>query len=289
MEETILTAAEKTALTSLLDDPSPAVRQALLAHFERDSRRAGEFLQGISAGPNRLAAEAARTYLRELKLSDPVSDFRDFIASLSYELESGMLLLSRTYHPALDVVAVRARLDALAARFLKLRPLGRGLRAQCLLLNQVLFAEFGLRGNHEHYTDPLNSFIDQVLERRTGLPLSLAIVYLLVAQRGGLELEPVGAPGHFLVGAYEPEGPFFVDAFQGGQILEAEEVFARLRAMNHTPQLGDLAPTPIREVLTRCCRNLANHFTAAQDHDRARLYAGFVADFEAVHERSAQP
>ena len=71
--------------------------------------------------------------------------------------------------------------------------------------------------------------------------------------------------------------------------VEAEEVFARLRAMNHTPQLGDLAPTPIREVLTRCCRNLANHFTAAQDHDRARLYAGFVADFEAVHERSAQP
>ncbi|MFI5335842.1 MAG: transglutaminase family protein [Opitutales bacterium] len=285
----MLTAAEKAALTSLLDDPSPAVHQALLAHFERTARSAGEFLQGVSAGPNRMAAEAARSYLRELKLSDPVSDFRNFISSLNYELESGVLLLNRTYNPALDVAGVLARLDALAARFRKLRPLGRGLRAQCLLLNQVLFTEFGLRGNHENYSDPLNSFLDQVLERRTGVPISLAIVYLLVAQRAGLELEPVGAPGHFLVGAYEPEGPFFIDAFHAGQILEPDEVFARLRAMNHTPQLGDLAPTPVREVLTRCCRNLANHYAAAQDHERARLYAGFVADFEAVHERSAQP
>ena len=289
MEEKTLTASEKAALTTLLDDPSPAVRQALLVHFERAGSAASEFLHTVSVGNSHPAAEAARSYLRELKLSDPVSDFRNFITSLNYELESGFILLNRTQNPALDVAAVRTQLDALAARFQKLRPLGRGLRSQCLLLNQVLFSEFGLHGNHEHYSDPLNMFLDQVLERRTGLPISLAIVYLLVAQRAGLELEPVGAPGHFLVGAYEPEGPFFIDAFNGGQLLEPDEVFARLKAMHHSPQLGDLAPTPVREVLTRCCRNLAHHYAAAQDHEHARIYTGFVADFEAVHERSAQP
>ena len=289
MEDNLLTASEKAALTALLDDPSPAVRQGLLGHFERHGRAAGEFLLAVSAGSDQPAAEAARTFLRELRLSDPVTDFRDFISSLHYELESGFILLNRTQNPALDVAAVRARLDTLAARFRKLRPLGRGLRAQCLLLNQVLFTEVGLRGNHENYGDPLNLFLDQVLERRTGLPISLAIVYLLVAQRAGLELEPVGAPGHFLIGAYEPGAPFFIDAFHGGQLLEPDEVFARLKAMHHAPQLGDLAPTPVREVLVRCCRNLASHYAAAQDHGRARLYAGFVADFEAVHERSAQP
>ncbi len=289
MDQPTIPAAEQAALTALLDDPSPAVHQALLVRFERAGAASAAFLQAVAAGPDRPTAEAARGFLRELKLSDPVNDFRNFIHSLNYELESGILLLNRTYNPALDVVAVRAQLDALAARYHQLTPPGPGLRAQCQVLNQVLFQELGLRGNHDHYTDPLNSFLDQVLKRRTGLPITLAIVYLLVAHRVGLELEPVGAPGHFLVGAYEPEGPFFIDAYNRGQLLEPDEVFARLRAMHHTPQLGDLAPTPVREVLSRCCRNLASHFAAAQDAERARLYASFVAEFDSVHERSARP
>jgi regulator of sirC expression with transglutaminase-like and TPR domain len=289
VNQTTIPAAAQAALTALLDDPSPAVHQALLAHFERLGAASGSFLQAVASGPDGSVAAAARAYLRELKLSDPVTDFRNFINSLNYELESGVLLLNRTQNPALDIVAVRAQLDALAARYHQLEPAAPGLRAQCQLLNQVLFTELGLRGNHDHYSDPLNSFLDQVLKRRLGLPISLAIVYLLVAQRVGLELEPVGAPGHFLVGAYEPEGPFFIDAYNRGQILEPDEVFARLRAMHHAPQLGDLAPTPVREVLCRCCRNLANHYAAAQDVARAQLYSGFASEFDAVHERSARP
>lgn len=289
MEATTLTPAEQAALLTLLDDPSPKVRQALAAHFERLGDTGSCFLQQVGASGNTPAAAAARDHLRELKLRDPVGDFRRFIHSLHYELESGYLLLNRVGRPALDVAAVRIQLDALAARYQKLRPATGGLRAQCLTLNQVLFTELGLHGNEQNYTDPRNSFLDQVLARRTGLPISLCIVYLLVAQRVGLELEPVGAPGHFLVGAYEPGGPFFIDAFNGGRLLEPEDVFALIRSANHSPQLVDLAPTPVREVLARCCRNLSVHYTALQDLPNARLYASFVSEFEAVHERHANP
>lgn len=284
-----LSAADKEALATLLDDSSPAVRQALLLQFERLGDEGRAFLQEVSRSTNRIAAAAATWYLRELKFFDPVAEFRGFIQSLNYELETGALLLSRTVNPGLDVAAVCAQLDALAARCRKLRPAAASLREQCHVLNRVLFQELGLRGNHEHYTDPLNSFIDQVLARHVGIPVSLSIVYLLVAQRIGLELEPVGVPGHFLVGCYEPEGPFYIDAFHEGRFLTPDDVFTMLRENDHTPQLADLAPTPVREVLCRCCRNLANHYAMAGANEQAKLFAGFVAEFDATYARHVRP
>lgn len=285
----MLTPAEKDALIALLDDESPAVRQALLAQFAQLGEPGRSFLQEATRSPNRIAALAAAWFLRELKFSDPVAEFRGFIQSLNYELETGVLLLSRTVNPALDVAAVCAQLDAFAARARKLMPRAATMRAQARVLNRVLFEEYGLRGNVDHYTDPKNSFIDQVLARRVGIPISLSIAYLLVAQRIGLELEPVGVPGHFLVGGYEPEGPFFVDAFNHGQLLSPEDVFERIRSLQHTPQLADLAPTPVREVLSRVCRNLVNHYAAADDAAHARMFADFVAEFDATYERHASP
>ncbi len=289
METRILTTAEKEALLALLDDESAAVRQALVAQFLTLGDEGRRFLQEVARGPNRVAALAAGWYLRELKFSDPVAEFRGFIQSLNYELETGVLLLTRTVNPNLDVTAVCAQLDAFAARARKLMPRAATMRAQARVINRVLFEEYGLRGNVDNYTDPKNSLIDQVLERRVGIPISLSIVYLLVAQRVGLEVEPVGVPGHFLVGGYEPEGPFFVDAFNEGQMLSPEDVFDRIRSLQHTPQLADLAPTPVREVLSRVCRNLANHYAAADDAAHARLFADFVSEFDATYERHASP
>ncbi len=284
-----LTTNEKDALIALIDDPSTSVRQALLFQFERLGPEGNRFLRDVAGGQNRVAAFAARWFLHELKFCDPAVEFRDFIRSLSYELESGMLLLNRTVNPALDVAAICTQLDALAARCRKLCPESANLHEQCRVLNQVLFQELGLRGNREHPTDPRNSLLDQVLARRTGQPILLSTIYLLVARRLGLEFEPVGVPGNFFVGCYEPEGPFYIDAFNQGQFLAPNDVFARLRQENHLPQLSDLAPTPVREVLCSCCRNLARHYAASGDEANSRLFAGFVTEFEAAYERHARP
>jgi regulator of sirC expression with transglutaminase-like and TPR domain len=283
-----LSATEQEALLSLLDDTSATVRRALLARFAQVGPSAAPFLQAIAQGSNRILARHAAWFLDELKFSDPVAEFRGFIRSQNYELETGVLLLARTVEPRLDIGECCAELDAIAERCRELIVDPSSMREKCRVLNRVLFHEWGFHGNVEHYTDPRNSFINQVLKRRTGIPISLSVVYLLVAERLGVELEPVGLPGHFIVGCFADDLPFFIDAFDRGVFRDGDEIFELLRANNIVPKQSDLAPTPIREVLCRSCRNLVNHYTAAGEPDRAKLFAHFVEEFEATYERSAR-
>jgi regulator of sirC expression with transglutaminase-like and TPR domain len=280
-----LAAPLRDALLRLLDDPSPAVRQALLADFAQRGAPAVRFLRAVAGGADAAGAAHARWFLEQLRISDPIVEFKAYIRSLHYELETGLLLLARTVAPDLDAAACCARLDALAARCRELIDPAAPLREQCLVLNRVLFQEYGLRGNVEHYADPRNSLLDEVLTRRTGIPLSLCSVYLLVAQRIGLSLEPVGLPGHFLLGCYREGAPFFIDAFHQGVLRTGEEVFAALGAGPLAPSVADLVPTPVREVLCRSCRNLVNHYAATGDAGHARLFAEFVFEFESTHDR----
>jgi regulator of sirC expression with transglutaminase-like and TPR domain len=280
--------AQLSALLRLLDDPSPFVRRALLARFTALGAEAAPFLRDLSHGPDRGLAAHAAWFLNELNFSDPVADFRAFIQSLNYELESGALLLARTVNPTLDVGLCHGQLDAIAARCTELIAEPASAREKCRIMNRVLFHEWGFRGNFEHYTDPQNSFLDRVLTRRIGLPISLSIVYLLVAERLGLPLEPVGLPGHFLVGCFDEDTPFYVDPFDRGLFRDPDEVVAFLLAQGTPPQPSDLMPTAIREVLGRCCRNLVHHYTVSGDHNRARLFTGFIADFESTHTRGSE-
>jgi regulator of sirC expression with transglutaminase-like and TPR domain len=279
---------EQAALEALLDDPSPVVRRALVARFTALGPAAAPFLQELALGPNRVVARYAARFLEELRLTDPVAEFRAFIRSLHYELEGGALLLARTVRPDLDAGGCCAELDGIAARCRELIVEPSSTREKCRVLNRVLFHEWGFHGNLEHYTDPRNSFLDQVLERRTGLPISLSIVYLLVAGRLGLELEPVGLPGHFIVGCFAEDLPFFIDPFDRGVFRDADEVLELLRAHHLEPSLTDLAPTPLREVLGRSCRNLVNHYAAEGDAVRSRLFASFVEEFDLIDEEQAK-
>ena len=196
--------------------------------------------------------------------------------------------MSRTIFPAIDIGACCLELDKIAARCRELLAEPMTAREKCRIINRVLFHEYGFRGNYEHFTDPLNTFLDQVIARRKGAPISLCIVYLLVAQRLGMMLEPVGLPGHFVVGCYGDDAPFFIDAFEQGVFRTSEELFMLLRLQQIEPKETDLAPTPIREVLCRCCRDLASHFRKNGDDERGDLFTDFVDEFDATYERNAQ-
>ncbi len=288
VETETLPSAEKEALLGLLDDPSPVVRRALLARFSTHGAAAANLLQEVAHSSNRVLARHAAWFIDELKLTDPVTEFRSFIRSLNYELETGALLLARTVTPLLDVNECRAGFDEMAARCRELISEPSTNREKCRVINRVLFHEWGFRGNVEQFTDPMNSFIDKVLMRRKGIPISLSVLYLLVAERLGVPLEPVGLPGHFVVGCYADDVPFFIDPFDQGLFRDADEVFALLRSNHISPKPSDLAPTTIREVLCRSCRNLANHYSAASDLARAQIFSEFADEFESTHERYLQ-
>jgi hypothetical protein len=279
----------KDALLGLLDDTSNPVRRALLLHFTQHGPAALHFLKDVATGSNRVLAWHAKWFIDELKFTDPVAEFKGFIRSLNYELETGALLLSRTVTPDLDIGACCTVLDELALRCRELILEPATTREKCRVINRVLFAEQGFHANVERATDPLNNFLDQVLARRKGIPPSLSVVYLLIAQRLGLTLEPVALPGHFVVGCYLEDKPFFIDAGDKGVFRSTEELFAFLRSKNLAPKTIDLAPTPVREVLCGSCRSLVAHYTAAGDLVRARLFGEFVEEFDATYERHARP
>ncbi len=286
MKTPIFNLREREAFSALLDDPSPAVRAGLALIFNTRPDAAREFLTSLGGGHDRVLAWHARRLLAELRFTDPVSEFRGFIRSLSYELETGSVLLARTALPSVDAGACAGELDRLAARCRELIPEPATSRERCRVINRVLFHEAGFHGNTERYDDPLNSYLPIVLERRTGLPISLSIVYLLVSRRIGLELEPVALPGHFLVGCFTEESPFFIDAFERGAFRTLGEISLHLRTRGFETLPADLAPTPVREVLTRCCRNLVAHHTAAGEMHRARMFESFVGEFESAYERN---
>lgn len=273
------------ALLRLLDDPNPEVRQALLREYAECGASGLAALQRIARDDNRVLAYHAAWYLRNLDYADPVQEFRDFIRSFHYELETGSLLLNRTVSPDLDVGECCGTLDEISNRCRDLMFPPMSPRERCRVINRVLFHEYEFRGNVENYTDPRNSLISEVLASRRGLPITLCVIYILVGQRCGLALEPVGIPGHFLVGCFETKPPFFIDAFARGVFRVPEDVFAMLRKHNVPPKLSYLTPTPVREVICRCCRNLVNHYTLAGQSEGARLFASFVHDFEAVQQR----
>jgi regulator of sirC expression with transglutaminase-like and TPR domain len=143
----------------------------------------------------------------------------------------------------------------------------RGSQPQALLahLHEHLFEEMGLAGNVDDYYNPANSYLPAVLEMKKGLPITLSLVYKLVAERLGLRAWGVGLPGHFVVGVeVEPFAqPMLVDAFNGGRVLTQEEAHDRLKQtfgpeVEWTEEL--LRPASNRHWLTRVLQNLLNVF-----------------------------
>ncbi len=139
-------------------------------------------------------------------------------------------------------------------------------------LNRYLFEDLGFAGDERNYYDPRNSFLNRVVERRVGIPITLSIVYMEVGRRAGLEVEGVGMPGHFIVRARAAgEPPVLVDAF-AGRAVDEDDCQQRLDMiyagqMPLSPEL--LRPTPTRDILVRVLNNLKGIYVQGQMHGRA--------------------
>jgi regulator of sirC expression with transglutaminase-like and TPR domain len=281
--------ATAEALRRLLDDPTPQVREALLDELGRQGDAGLAFLRATADGPDPALAAHARRFLRDLGGEDTVQMFLDMIRSFTYELETGLLMIERTVFPALNAAEPHGFLDAAAARCRQLLLTPSTPRKKCLVLNQVLFHEYGFRGETEHYHDPRNSFLSRVIQRRRGIPLTLSAVYILVALRCGIELEPISLPGRFMVACFTGPEPFYIDAYEHGAFRSADELRAYFRQIEQPFEPAALMPAPIGEVLARCCRNLVNQYTAARDHAKSKLFAEFVHEFDLAYRRHAEP
>jgi regulator of sirC expression with transglutaminase-like and TPR domain len=199
-------------------------------------------------------------------MDDPRDTRKAFAALLALpddaiDLGHASLLIAREEYPDLDVGRYLARLDEMAGE-IRRRLNGReGAPSQIAHLNRLLFEEMGFRGNREEYYDPRNSFLNDVLDRRMGIPITLSMVYLEVGRRIGCRLEGIAFPGHFLVRfagrAAMPD--VLIDPFNRGQILTEQECADLLLEIYggqvpFRPELLKRARN--REILQRMINNL---------------------------------
>jgi regulator of sirC expression with transglutaminase-like and TPR domain len=174
-------------------------------------------------------------------------------------LDEAALLISAQADPALDVDAEMARLDRIA----------EGCHAPTLdALTQHLFADLGFRGNDRAYYDPRNSFLNEVVARRTGIPISLSVLTMVIGRRIGVPLAGVGLPGHFLLrDQVDPE--VFVDPFAGGAILDRDgcaRAFRRVQGDGASFHPSYLEPVGAFTILARMLANLRAIYAARGDH-----------------------
>lgn len=186
------------------------------------------------------------------------------------DLAECSLLVAAEEYPELDVDRYLERLDALASAVATRIGAAASEEERVAILNRHLFVEHGFTGNQERYDDPRNSFLNEVLDRGQGIPITLSIVYMEVARRLGLPVEGVGFPGHFLA-KYAGASQIVVDPFFG-RVLTEPECAARLRSVlgseaQWEPGVYLQAATP-REILVRLLTNLKHLYARERDYGR---------------------
>lgn len=180
------------------------------------------------------------------------------------------LSLARDEYPFLDVEAALAEVNALAH---DARNLVRGdFTGKVNGLCRFLFHELGLHGNTREYYDPRNSYFNQVLERRTGIPISLSAVTMAVGARVGIHIEGVGLPGHFIVRASSNGEEILLDPFHGGRVLtreDCENLVRQVTGIEFEATRANLGRIPLGLMLQRMLNNLKAIYLKAEDFPRA--------------------
>jgi regulator of sirC expression with transglutaminase-like and TPR domain len=192
---------------------------------------------------------------------DPYREFRQAVerGADKIDLARAALTIALSDYPNLDITGYLGRIDELAVEVTGRCSAGAGAAQQLAALNEVLFSRHGFRGNSEDYYDPKNSFLNEVLDRRTGIPITLSILYIEVAQRVGLPLEGVGFPGHFLVRYGRTGSTVVIDPFDRGTLksrADLTEMLAKLFGRPVELTADCLRRCDKKEILRRMLGNL---------------------------------
>ena len=187
------------------------------------------------------------------------------------DLGRAALLIAKKEYPGLDLDHYNYRFDEIASGIeekLRAAQAGRDPLKILALINEHLFEELSFRGNVENYYDPKNSFLNEVLDRRIGIPITLSVIYIEVARRLGLKMEGIGMPGHFLI-RYQD---IIIDPFNKGRRLnesDCEQMLSGIYGEGTRLQPSFLRSVSKREILTRMLGNLKSIYISGGDNARA--------------------
>ncbi|MDE3178218.1 MAG: transglutaminase family protein [Acidobacteriota bacterium] len=202
---------------------------------------------------------------------DAVREFASFVGRQRdrIPLLEAALMIARTEYPRLDLPAQLRRFEDLARR-LDANP-GYSPHANILALNRLLFEEEALTGNEQDYDNPQNSFLNDVLDRRKGIPITLSLIYVETGRRRGLPLEGVSFPGHFLAKYCAEDSEIYLDPFHRGEVLTLEDCEQLLRkhfGPDAAIQPEFLAACSAQQLLERMLNNLKGTYFRRNNYQR---------------------
>ena len=250
--------SQKVALINLLGDEDAAIYDAVKDKIISAGPSARDWLRPFILSGDPLVRRRSMEITRHFDRQSADDTFLAFCLQHGedLDLEQGAWRLAQTQYPDINLEAYTALLDHFAD---ELRPrVERHQRATPLLhaLNEYLFGVLGFTGNESNYYDPDNSYLNRVLDRRTGNPIALSLVYLLLARRLQLPIVGIGLPGHFLCRYQDASEPTFIDAFNQGKLLTKSDCINYLVRGNFEVRDAYLAPISTRRILARVCGNL---------------------------------
>lgn len=190
----------------------------------------------------------------------------------SVDLARSALIVALSEYSDLDPSEYLRRLDDLAARLRTSLEATTSNEDKIHAINSLLFTEEGFRGNADDYYDARNSFLNEVLDRRLGIPITISIVYLEVGRRAGVPFYGIGLPGHFIVGLPSGNDRIFIDPFNGGRILTEEDCRELSQAYWTASRPFDrryLEPVWPKQILVRLMRNLKAIYWQTESQDKA--------------------
>jgi regulator of sirC expression with transglutaminase-like and TPR domain len=211
----------------------------------------------------------------------PLEAFAHLLArdDAKIDLAHGCLMIAQDAYPRLDVERYLGDIERMAMRLRGRMPQTLGAEERVAALNEFLFEDLGYHGNVDEYYDPRNSYLNDVMDRKAGIPISLSVLYMAVGRRAGLPLEGVSFPGHFLVRLRMRAGVLVLDPFAAGAPLSEAELRERLQRVipagitenvpvSELPLDQFLEAATNRQILARVLRNLKGIYRESDKPER---------------------
>jgi regulator of sirC expression with transglutaminase-like and TPR domain len=272
---THLTESQKKSLFRLLSDDDTStltlVKQQLIDQGQSSLPQLESWLKEVKDTP---AEQHLLEVLNYLKHGHCHNDFLEFCSRISteqdFDLEEASFLLAATEYAAVDMTPYRATLDEIAAE-VRLQMTREGYSSEIRALSFVLHEKYRFRGNRDRYYEADNTFINRVLERRMGVPITLSLLYILVAKRLEIPIYGVALPGHFII-TWKDQ---FFDPFNHGRLLSEEACKQMVESRGQEFQSEQLRRATSLQVLSRMLMNLARVYEIEENRphlSRIRKY-----------------
>ena len=276
-----LSESQRTALIKLLADEDPAVYHLVRKKILSYGQTAILWMQPHVLSSDPVLRRRAQEISDHLARQSADNRFLAFCLSQHGEdldLEQGTWLLAQTRHPDTNVAAYQALFDSYAGDLRERIDFAAKPEQILSAINQYLFSGLGFRGNEENYYEPENSYLNRVIDRRTGNPFSLCMVYLFLSRRLHLPVTGIGMPGHFLCRFQCSTDEMYIDAFNRGKLLTKNDCVKYLVQTSYGYQEGLLTPATPRRTLLRMCSTLHQIYLHLKLPDEtARLQRYIVA------------